>query len=165
MKRNLMRGSSPTTQSTFQIEIQRGDHIGQIPDDEELRGWADVALQLVEKNASLCIRITGDNEMAELNEKYRHGRGITNVLSFPCEVEDEMGVRLLGDIVICASVIQLEAEEQHKTPAAHWAHMVLHGILHLLGYDHNNQRDSEVMEQMEIKLLSQLGFADPYQPV
>ncbi|HJN52729.1 MAG: rRNA maturation RNase YbeY [Pseudomonadales bacterium] len=151
-------------QAQFQVEIQRGDGIGSVPDDEEFERWADVALRAVKKDAALCIRIADDNETTELNEKYRHGTGLTNVLSFPCEILDEAGVCLLGDIVICASVVRREAEEQHKMETAHWAHMVLHGILHLLGHDHQNSKDGQVMERMEVELLHQLGFADPYQP-
>jgi probable rRNA maturation factor len=160
-----MSGASSTAPLSFEIDIQKGGGVGLVPDDEEIGRWADVAMQLVNKHAALCIRITDDVEIAELNAKFRHGTGPTNVLSFPCELEDETGVSLLGDVVICAAVIEREAQDQHKALSAHFAHMVLHGILHLLGYDHQNSVDSEVMEQMEAKLLDQLGFADPYQPM
>jgi len=160
-----MNGARSTVPPSFEIDIQRGGGLGLVPDDEEIGRWADVAMQLVNKRAALCIRITDDVEIAGLNAEFRHGTGPTNVLSFPCELEDEAGVSLLGDVVLCAPVIQREAEDQHKALSAHFAHMVLHGILHLLGYDHQNSADSEVMEQMEAKLLDQLGFADPYQPM
>lgn len=165
MKLVLMSQPNSTAQAEFHLEIQRGDGIGSVPEDEEFEKWADVALQVVKKNAALCIRITDDGEFTELNKRYRHGKGLTNVLSFACDMLDEAGVCLLGDIVICASVIRQEAQEQHKMVTAHWAHIVLHGILHLLGHDHQNNTDSDVMEQMEVKLLKQLGFADPYQPL
>ena len=166
MKPGPMRQPSSLSKAGLQIEIQRGEGIGSVPDDEEFERWVDAARHVVtKKNAALCIRIADDKEITELNRKFRHGIGLTNVLSFPYELSDEAGVCLLGDIVICASVVRREAEEQHKAVSAHWAHMVLHGILHLLGHDHQNSAESEVMEGMEAELLNQLGFADPYQPV
>jgi len=115
----------------------------------------------------LSIQVVDEQTISELNETYRHKSGPTNVLSFPFEAppglpEDEAEA-LLGDIVICAQVVASEAQQQHKSLQAHWAHMVVHGVLHLLGYDHLNDEEAEQMESLEIRLLSELAFPNPYQ--
>jgi probable rRNA maturation factor len=112
----------------------------------------------------LTVRVVGERESAELNERYRGKKGATNVLSFRAEAPPAADGELLpfGDLVICADVVERESREQGKTPAAHWAHMVVHGALHLQGYDHENVRDASIMEARERELLAELGFPDPY---
>jgi probable rRNA maturation factor len=112
--------------------------------------------------AQISIRIVDEQEIQELNNKYRHKNQVTNVLSFPFETLPGVDVPLLGDVVICARVVDDEARQQSKTCEQHWAHMIVHGTLHLLGYDHINEQDAEEMEQLEINILSSLNFPNPY---
>ncbi|MEM7016900.1 MAG: rRNA maturation RNase YbeY [Pseudomonadota bacterium] len=111
----------------------------------------------------LTIRIVSTAESAELNEQWRHRSGATNVLSFPFEPPPGIKMSLLGDIVICAAKVHSEAQAQYKTENAHWAHLVIHGVLHLLGYDHIETSDADCMEALEIQILQQLGYANPYE--
>jgi probable rRNA maturation factor len=106
--------------------------------------------------------MVNDAEMARLNRRFRGKAGPTNVLSFQIEVPAGVDTPHLGDIVICADVIRREAREQGKRVQAHWCHMVVHGVLHLLGYDHENERDGAIMERKETAILSRLGFPNPY---
>ena len=137
------------------IVVQRCVPAAGIPAAASLRLWAQSALR---KKGALTIRIVDEVESEALNGQYRHKQKPTNVLSFGY---DESGV--LGDLVICAPVVAREAKEQNKTVRAHWAHMVVHGCLHLQGYDHENQNEAEAMEKLEIRILGKLGFNDPYQ--
>jgi probable rRNA maturation factor len=147
------------------IEVQRVVSHSSIPTSTQLKSWAKAALAKEMLKAELTIRIVDKEEIQMLNSTYRHKNKPTNVLSFPFEMPDgvEMDAPILGDIIICADVILEEAKEQDKTYAAHWAHMVVHGILHLQGYDHENDHDAEIMEAKEIKILKKLGFDNPYQ--
>ena len=113
--------------------------------------------------AELSIRIVDSMESAELNETYRHKPGPTNVLSFPFESPPGVECPLLGDLIICAPVVAQEAKEQDKTLHAHWAHMVVHGTLHLTGYDHITEAEANIMETLERNILAQLDYPDPYQ--
>jgi probable rRNA maturation factor len=112
--------------------------------------------------AELTLRITDSAEVQQLNKTYRDKDQSTNVLSFPADLPPELNIPLLGDIIISAEVVEQEALEQGKSSEAHWAHMVIHGTLHLLGYDHIDDNDAEAMESLETQLLSQLGYANPY---
>ena len=134
------------------------------PAPAEIRKWARAALT-ADVRGELTVRIVAEHESAELNARYRGKAGPTNVLSFraespPVEAQDEL--LPYGDVVVCAEVVAREAREQGKRPAAHWAHMVVHGALHLQGYDHENSRDARSMEARERALLNELGFPDPY---
>ncbi len=113
-------------------------------------------------NAEMTIRFVDEAESAGLNERFRHKKGSTNVLSFPASFPEEAGLPLLGDIVICAPVTEREALEQNKLIVAHYAHMVVHGVLHLLGYDHIEVGEAEEMEALEREILVRSGFSDPY---
>ncbi len=148
----------------YQVTVQRIVPKDIMPSTKDLKHWAKAALKYLKKNAELNIRIVDTEEITELNSEYRKKNKPTNVLSFPFdmpeEVEDELA--FLGDIIICAEVVNNEASEQHKSLAAHWAHMVVHGILHLLGYDHETEEDAEIMEPQEIAILATLGFPNPY---
>lgn len=114
------------------------------------------------QSAQLTVRIVGEAEAATLNQDYRQRRGVTNVLSFPFGEPFHCQPPLLGDIVICASRVAVEARQQNKPVLAHWAHLVVHGVLHLLGYDHLDSQQAQLMEDLEIIILEQLGFPDPY---
>ena len=132
-----------------------------VPGEDQFQCWAVAAAP--EGEAELSIRLVDEAESAELNHTYRHKTGPTNVLSFPCEVPPGVPCTLLGDLVICAPVVEREALEQHKLPEAHWAHMVVHGVLHLRGYDHIEDADAVEMESLEIQILSRLGYPNPYE--
>ncbi len=145
------------------IEIQIADGVEAPPRAASLRRWARAALVDIGESGSLCIRIVGADEMADLNARYRHKDGLTNVLSFMADVIDpECGERLLGDVVICAPVVAAEAGLQGKSTADHCAHLVIHGVLHLCGYDHEQPADAQVMEGREVAILNTLGIGDPY---
>ncbi|MGQ0618956.1 MAG: rRNA maturation RNase YbeY [Panacagrimonas sp.] len=143
-----------------EILVQRRVPPAGVPSASTLRGWA---LATLGANAGdLTIRVVDEAESHELNQRYRGKDKSTNVLSFPYD-GDMLDMPMLGDLVICAPVVNREAEEQHKDPRAHWAHMVVHGCLHLLGYDHMADQDAEKMESREREILAGFGFADPYQ--
>ncbi len=114
------------------------------------------------KEAEVLIRIVDEAESATLNQTYRHRDGPTNVLSFPFEAPPPVTSPLLGDVVICAAKVIQEAAEQGKPTQAHWAHLICHGTLHLLGYDHHEAAAAAVMESLEIRILTHLGYPDPY---
>lgn len=135
----------------------------QVPGLDQVQRWAEAALKQCRRELELSIRIVGEVESAQLNETYRHKSGPTNVLSFPADLPPELKLPLLGDLVICAPVVLREAQEQSKTPEAHWAHMVVHGCLHLIGYDHLENSEAEEMETLETGILVGLGFPPPYQ--
>lgn len=138
-----------------------------VPAAVSFRKWVAAALDSRIRQADLAIRIVGTKEGRSLNQHYRGKDYATNVLSFPADLPEGLpeGVRLplLGDLVICAPVVEREAREQNKPLAAHYAHLTVHGALHLLGWDHDNDRDAECMEQLEREILTTLGIADPYQ--
>ena len=135
-----------------------------IPSLEQIEAWANAVL--VAENTGeqeITVRFTDDEESQTLNHEYRGKDKPTNVLSFPFEVPPGIEMNLLGDLVICVPVIMREAEEQDKTPTNHYAHMVVHGILHLLGYDHIDDADADIMEAKEIRILASLNIGNPYQ--
>lgn len=134
-----------------------------LPSENDIREWVSSVLNSRMPCAEVTVRIVDEVESEQLNQQYRHKEGSTNVLSFPFETAVPMDVPLLGDIVICAPVVAREAVEQHKPLTSHWAHMLIHGTLHLLGYDHHDDDEAEEMEQQEIQLMQQLGFSNPYE--
>ena len=137
-----------------------------LPAEEDFEAWVAAALQGAGESrdeVQLTIRLVDEAEITELNATYRNQNKPTNVLSFPFEAPPGVDIPLLGDIIICAAVVAREAGEQGKPLQAHWAHMVIHGTLHLLGYDHIDDAEAEVMEGLEITLLSGLGYTNPYQ--
>jgi probable rRNA maturation factor len=143
------------------LTVQDVSGDGDVPDPAEIDRWARAALG-ADGNRELTIRIVGEAEMAGLNSRYRHKEGVTNVLSFPFDTPPGADSEILGDIVICAPVVRREADEQGKKLSAHWAHMVVHGIMHLRGYDHENETDADQMEAAETEILTGLGFPAPY---
>ncbi|WP_448552497.1 rRNA maturation RNase YbeY [Thalassotalea montiporae] len=135
----------------------------QLPSNEDFQRWAEAALLQYNKPFELTIRLVDAAESQSLNHTYRDKDKPTNVLSFPFEVPEGIEMDLLGDLVICAQVVENEAKEQNKTRAAHWAHMTIHGCLHLLGFDHISDDEAEEMEALEIDILKNLGFNNPYE--
>lgn len=136
-----------------------------LPTEEQIMQWLNVILPQFMDNAEITIRIVDEQESQQLNNTYRHKDKPTNVLSFPFESPIEIEVPLLGDLIICKQVVEAEAKEQHKSLTSHWAHMIVHGCLHLLGYDHILDEEAEEMENIEIDIMQQLGFNNPYQPI
>ena len=133
-----------------------------LPTAEEIEQWATAAVQPQSDEVEMTVRIVDEAESHALNLNYRGKHRPTNVLSFPFECPDEVELPLLGDLVICRQVVEREAQEQDKPLMAHWAHMVVHGSLHLLGYDHIEDDEAEEMESLETQIMTGLGFADPY---
>ena len=133
-----------------------------LPTTEQIEQWATAAVQPQSDEVEMTVRIVDEAESHELNLNYRGKDRPTNVLSFPFECPDEVELPLLGDLVICRQVVEREAQEQDKPVMAHWAHMVVHGSLHLLGYDHIEDVEAEEMESLETQIMTGLGFADPY---
>lgn len=142
-----------------------------IPDNEQIQLWANRAVTHAgvrgKDSMQMTVRIVNEKEITQLNSEYRQKNNATNVLSFPFisppGMPEDVSVNSLGDLAICASVISREAKEQHKTGVAHWAHMIIHGTLHLLGYDHQNDQEAKDMEVLEIAILAELGFDNPYE--
>ena len=136
---------------------------GAAPAAADLQRWCELALRQRSGDSELTIRLVDEEEGRELNRTWRQKDYATNVLSFPADVPDEfLDIPLLGDLVICVPVVEREAAEQGKTLDAHWAHLVIHGCLHLLGYDHIDDDEAEEMESIERQLLAELGHTDPY---
>lgn len=134
------------------------------PTEETFQKWVDAVTAYVPTNhAAICITIIDEAESAALNEQYRQKKGPTNVLSFNYESMPGIIADSLGDLAICASVVKTEAIAQQKTLESHWAHMTIHGTLHLLGYDHIQEDEADKMEALEIEIMERLGFENPYQ--
>ncbi|HHF6795396.1 TPA: rRNA maturation RNase YbeY [Haemophilus influenzae] len=138
------------------------ENIEGLPTEEQIVQWATGAVQPEWNEVEMTVRIVDEAESHELNLTYRGKDRPTNVLSFPFECPDEVELPLLGDLVICRQVVEREAAEQEKPLMAHWAHMVVHGCLHLLGYDHIEDDEAEEMESLETQIMQGLGFDDPY---
>jgi probable rRNA maturation factor len=143
------------------VNIQDTVGTADVPDRSTFTRWAMAALESA-ADVEVTVRIVDEDEMTALNRDYRGRNQPTNVLSF--QFDDPPGVRtnILGDIVVCAPVVMREAAAQQKSAEAYWAHMVVHGVLHLRGFDHENDRDAAVMEATEIRVLDRLGFPSPY---
>lgn len=145
------------------IEVQVATTEKPLPPESSLIDWAETVLSSEQQAGDIVIRLVDEEESQQLNQQFRHKNAATNVLSFPFEAPEQIEVDHLGDLVICAQVVKREAEEQDKPVDWHWAHMVVHGVLHLLGYDHIDLKDAEIMENKEIGLLKKLGINNPYE--
>ena len=144
------------------LDLQFAYQPENLPTIDDFQLWVNTALTSYNKPFELTVRIVDNQESQQLNHQYRDKNKPTNVLSFPFEVPDGIELDLLGDLVIAADIVAKEANEQGKTLSAHWAHMVIHGCLHLLGFDHISDDDANEMESIEINLLANLGFKNPY---
>lgn len=133
-----------------------------MPTDEDFHHWVETALPEGDEPVEMVIRLVDESESRQLNRDYRGKDSPTNVLSFPFDAPEQVPSALLGDLAICVPVVAREAAEQGKPLLAHWAHMVIHGVLHLLGYDHLTDEEAQLMEERERLLLHQLHFSDPY---
>lgn len=148
---------------TLSTAIQLCCKSDDVPDPHSVRKWADAAFSKVASDdAEVTIRIVDEEEARELNRKYRNKDSATNVLSFAYSDDPYAQASLLGDVVVCAPVLRREASSQAKSIDAHWAHIVVHGILHLCGYDHDRERSALHMQHLETEILAELGFPAPY---
>jgi len=134
-----------------------------LPDEALFKTWVDTVLKDPSQDSEIVIRIVDKEEMIQFNEQYRNKKGTTNILSFPFEAPEGVESDLLGDLLVCAAVVEAEAAEQNKKLEHHWAHMIVHGVLHLIGYDHINDEDAEEMEALEIKILKTIKIDNPYE--
>lgn len=146
---------------SLQIELQIATEAAGAPDQAQMQQWVNTWFPDSE-NLSVLVRIVDETESAALNETYRAKKGPTNVLSFPFEPPEMVASDHLGDLIICAPIVAREAKSQAKPLAAHWAHLLLHGILHLQGYDHIEPADAGIMEALEVEKLALLDIPNPY---
>lgn len=167
------RAESLKSQDTAIVDVEvqwQTQRDSTCPQDEEIRQWARLAIESegtrsadsAQVGGELAVRIVGCDEMQSANHQWRNIDKSTNVLSFPSDLPTEIGFTHYGDMLICAEVLAAESVEQGKSAAAHWAHIVIHGTLHLLGYDHIDAADAAVMERREIEILATLGIGNPY---
>ena len=146
----------------IEVTVQNATTQPGLPENHKITEWIRGALAGIRENAELAVRIVDTTESATLNGQYRNKPEPTNVLSFPADLPADLDLPQLGDIIICAAVVEAEAREQGKPGEAHWAHMVVHGLLHLLGHDHQQAADAEAMEKLEAEILGRLGYPNPY---
>jgi len=150
----------------LQLDLQIVCEQAELPSAKLFERWVTAALDAANQSRQeLTLRITDQAEIHALNRTYRGKDKPTNVLSFPFESIPGIDDDTLGDVVICKSVVESEAKEQNMPLLAHWAHIVIHGILHLCGYDHISDEEADQMESLEIKVLSDLGYPNPYNPI
>ena len=163
------------TLKTVELEVQNPNNFDTLPSKTDCQTWVAAAVQAQGEDLSVVMRIVDEEESAALNNSYRQKKGPTNVLSFPFDEPSLLGVsgiqeipellnepKHLGDLVICESLVRKEAAQQNKSKLAHWAHLIVHGTLHLQGFDHNNDDEALEMESLEIEILNTLGFDNPY---
>ena len=145
------------------IELSISDDVSEaaLPAEDSFQQWVQASYQ-GDDEVVASLQIVGSDEMQSLNKDYRAKDKPTNVLSFPMELPEEVGINILGDLALCDAVIESEAKQQGKSAEAHWAHMVVHGMLHLQGYDHIEDDEAEAMEAKEIEVMEILGFENPY---
>ncbi len=157
--------------NTLSVQVDYATDSSDIPAESQFVRWAAAIQEHLEYGGTLCVRIVAADEMARLNNCYRGKQGLTNVLSFEADYgklsaqildENEDLRYFLGDIAICADVVNSESRAQNKQVEAHWAHLFVHGVLHLCGYDHEQDSDAEIMEALETKLMLELGYSAPY---
>ena len=144
------------------LDLQNATSATGVPGEAQLLQWLEAALAGLKENAEVTVRLVDEDESQSLNHQYRDKDKPTNVLSFPFEAPPMVELDFLGDLVICAQVVENEAKEQGKTSESHWAHMVVHGCLHLLGYDHIEEQQAIEMESLERTIMDRLGYDDPY---
>ena len=145
------------------VDIENFSSCKNIPDEIFFHRWVSASLSSQKKPLEVVIRVINEDESAALNNRFRKKNVATNVLSFPADLPESLNFPLLGDLAICAQVVAREADEQNKDLDAHWAHIVIHGSLHLIGFDHEDDADAKKMEKMETKILSEFYFPSPYE--
>lgn len=149
----------------LELDLDVAEGINNVPSQADFENWVTRALQAAgyqSEEAELSIMVVSEQVSQTLNSQYRDKDKPTNVLSFPADIPDFVESPLLGDLVVCAPIVEQEATQQNKTSYNHWAHMTIHGCLHLLGFDHIDDADAEEMESLEIKVLQELGIDNPY---
>jgi probable rRNA maturation factor len=157
----------------IELDLQLSEQLAKTidyPTLAEMKKWVQLTLaedaklhnKILAERAELTIRLVDAEEIQQLNNTYRHKDKPTNILSFPFEAPEFIPLDLLGDLVICHAIIEKEAIEQQKQLTAHWAHIIIHGVLHLIDYDHIEDTEAEAMEALEIEIMQQFGFANPY---
>jgi len=145
------------------LDFQIATRSKQLPSEAMFKVWVDAVLKDPSQNSEIVIRIVDEQEMIQFNEQYRNKKATTNILSFPFEAPEGVESDLLGDLLVCAAVVEAEAAEQKKLLEHHWAHMIVHGVLHLIGYDHIIDAEAEEMEALEIKILKTITIDNPYE--
>ncbi len=150
-----------TTSSVIKLELINDNKLT-APDSAHFQQWLDLVANKLEVSGEVCVKVVDAEESQSLNHQYRGKDQATNVLSFPSEIPDFVASDHLGDLAICSQVVAQEAAAQNKAVNDHWAHMTIHGVLHLLGYDHIEDEEAEQMEALETSLLASLGISDPY---
>jgi len=147
---------------TVTIDLSIASHSNQIPSETAFKKWVNAVAISQSEDYEISIHVIDEKESSSLNHTWRNKEGPTNVLSFPADLPEGVPISLLGDLAVCAPVIEKEASEQAKSLEAHWAHIIIHGTLHLFGYDHVDESEAEEMESMEIDIMKRLGFSNPY---
>ncbi len=158
-----MKNNGPNICLDLQIAYDKAKDSQNLPSQEDFQRWVEAVLAPYKKPFELTVRLVTSEESQQLNTQYRGKDKPTNVLSFPFEVPEGIELDLLGDLIICVPVVEQEATEQNKALTAHWAHMVIHGCLHLLGFDHIEDDEADEMEALETKIITALGFPAPYE--
>jgi len=145
----------------FQI-VSKSEYL---PSQAMFQIWIDAVLTDESQDSEVVIRIVDEDEMIQFNDQYRGKKSVTNILSFPFDPPEGAESDLLGDLLVCAPVVELEAQQQKKILEHHWAHMIIHGVLHLIGYDHIDDLEAEEMEALEIKILKIIKINNPYEEI
>ena len=165
----MTRQAQTVVPMPLELEVQNSTMSRSVPDDGEFQLWVDAALAGQPGQLTVTIRIVDEPEAQRFNREFRNRDYATNVLSFPAELPEglpeEIRQSQIGDILICAPVVGREAKEQQRPETDHWAHLTIHGVLHLLGYDHVQAGEADAMEALETEILAKLGISDPYQDV
>ncbi len=148
---------------SIELDLQLAvEEVDNLPSREDVLHWLSQTITQFQTQAEVTVRIVDEQESQQLNFDYRGKDKPTNVLSFPFEAPPGIELDLLGDLIVCRQVVEREAQEQDKPLLAHWAHMIVHGSLHLLGYDHIEDDEAEEMESLETEIMQNMGFDDPY---
>ncbi len=145
------------------LDFQVVSQSNSIPSIDQFQSWIDVVLSDESIDSEIVVRIIDEAEMTRFNEQYRDKIGPTNILSFPFDVPENIVSILLGDLLVCAPIIEKESLQQNKLVDHHWAHIIVHGVLHLLGHDHIDECDAKEMEALEIKILRKIKIKNPYE--